>query len=377
MKKIVFVTGTRADYGKMKSLMKATECDSDFEAFIYVTGMHLDPLFGSTYHEVEKDGYSNIYLAFENSNSNSMSINLGKLVVNFTNYVNSINPDLIVVHGDRVDAFGAAIVGALNNIRVAHIEGGELSGTIDESIRHSISKLAHLHFVSNRRAKDRLVQLGESEKAIFIIGSPDIDIMLSPSLPSLDEVKKKYDIVFPDFSILMFHPVTTSVGTLKEHTSALVNAVIKSQENYVVIYPNNDMGSQIILGEYSASFSKNPHFKLFPSIRFESFLTLLKNCHFIIGNSSAGVREAPIYGIPTIDIGSRQEGRYSFKDSTIVHVDPQEEQIFNAIQHCPEKKSGRFVFGSGNSTQLFMKIIKNEDTWNIPLQKKFNDLENL
>lgn len=178
-KRILFITGTRADYGKIKSIMKTMDRSDRYEVFIYVSGMHLLSQYGSTYREVLKDQYENVHVAFGQQHTDDMSYNLGVVLTNLAPYTAQVRPDIIVVHGDRIDALAGAITGALNNILVAHIEGGEISGTIDDSIRHAVSKFAHLHFVCNEEAKKRIIQLGESEKHIFVIGSPDIDIMLS------------------------------------------------------------------------------------------------------------------------------------------------------------------------------------------------------
>ena len=177
MKKIVFLTGTRADFGKLKSLMLISQKSEKFKVHIFVTGMHLNPLYGETVDEVIKAGFKNIY-KFENHDSiDFMDRILANTVQGFSQYVAKINPDLIIVHGDRVEALAGAIVGSLNNILVAHIEGGEISGTIDESIRHSVSKMSHIHLVSNLEAKNRLIQLGEFKNSIFVLGSPDLDLM--------------------------------------------------------------------------------------------------------------------------------------------------------------------------------------------------------
>ncbi|MDO4556959.1 MAG: UDP-N-acetylglucosamine 2-epimerase [Lachnospiraceae bacterium] len=189
MKKILFITGTRADYGKIKPLLLELEQSEDFEVHIYVSGMHLIEKFGLTYREVLHDGYKNVYIDFSQANKGIMSYDLGNIICDLTGYIEHVKPDMLVVHGDRIDALAGAVVGALNNIKVAHIEGGELSGTIDESIRHAITKFAHIHMVCNDEAKNRLIQLGEDRNHIYVIGSPDIDIMLSNTLPSLKDTK--------------------------------------------------------------------------------------------------------------------------------------------------------------------------------------------
>ena len=372
MKKILFITGTRADYGKIKSLLKEVEKDSNFELFIFVSGMHLVDKLGSTYREVLKDNYANVYVDFSQANSGIMSFDLGNVISDLTNYVRRIEPDMIVVHGDRIDAMAGAVVGALNNIIVAHIEGGELSGTIDESIRHAITKLSHLHLVSNQDAKERLIQLGEENARIFVTGSPDIDIMLSDKLPTIEEAKNRYGISYGKYAICMYHPVTTEIQYLQEHIRNLVDALIKSEKDYVVVYPNNDLGSDIIINEYKR-FEGNNHFRVFPSLRFEFFLTLLKNSDFMIGNSSAGIRETGVYAIPSIDLGTRQRGRYTEKNKNLQHVEEKCGLIIHAISQIDNYRVKSYQFGKGNSTERFMSIINDESIWNMNIQKVFVD----
>ena len=375
MKKILFITGTRADYGKIKPLIRAIEDSDKFEAYIYVSGMHVIPMFGNTYKEVLKDKYKNIYVDFGLVHSNSMSLNLGNVICRLSGYVQHVNPDMIVVHGDRIDAMAGAVVGALNNIKVAHIEGGEISGTIDESIRHAISKFAHIHFVCNEEAKKRLVQMGESKEHIYIIGSPDIDIMLSDKLPTLEMAKEKYEIPFDEYGILMYHPVTTEYNKVPDNIKHVVDAVLKSNENYVVIYPNNDQGSEFILNEYKR-LKDNDKICIYPSVRFEYFLTLLKNAKFVLGNSSAGVRETGVYGIPAIDVGNRQTGRYSINMiKNIQHVMKNEEAICNAIKNIGNYKTKGSFYGDGNSVNKFMEILNRSELWELELQKKFVEKE--
>lgn len=377
MKKIIFLTGTRADYGKLKSLMKRVEESIDFELYVFVTGMHMLQKYGSTYHEIEKDGFKNIYkyINQKSTSSHHMDIALSNTITGLSNYCDEISPDMIVVHGDRLEALAGAIVGAFNNIKVMHIEGGEVSGTIDESIRHSITKMSHFHLVANEEAKRRIIQLGEKEETIFVFGSPDIDIMYSENLPKIADVKDKYSINFDNYSILMYHPVTTEVDTLKENIKQVVDAVIESERNYVVIYPNNDSGSDIILKEYKR-FEDNNKFIVYPSMRFEYFLTLLKECDFIIGNSSSGIREACAYGKLAIDIGNRQKGRYNDNIVNISHVYENKEQILleiNTPKYLDEITISHF--GDGKSDEKFLEIISSENIWKSDIQKRFIDID--
>ena len=373
IKKIVFLTGTRADFGKLKSLIAITSKNRRFEVHIFVTGMHMNPKYGRTVNEIEKCGYKNIFTYYNHMDYDSMDVVLSKTINGFSSFVKDIRPDLIVVHGDRVETLAGAIVGALNNILTAHIEGGEVSGTIDELIRHSVSKLSHLHFVSNSIAKKRLIQMGELPKSIFEIGSPDIDILLSSKLPSINEVKKYYEINYNSYGIVLFHPVVTEMEEIKNHARNLADALIESGRNYVVIYPNNDKGSDKIFDEYER-LRESDKIRYLPSLRFEYFLTLLKNAEFIIGNSSSGIIEAPYYSTPSINIGTRQNNRVKNKD--IIHCDYSKQEILDAIKKVVVAKNSKIkkLFGSGGSDKKFLKIVSGDQVWKISKQKMFQDL---
>jgi len=248
-----------------------------------------------------------------------------------------------------------------------------LSGTIDEIIRHSTSKMSHIHFVSNNEARQRLIQMGELDDSIHIIGSPDLDVMFSKKLPNIFEVKKYYEIVFSDYAVVMFHPVTTEFEKMKYYVSQFVDSLLEDNNNYVIIFPNNDLGSKIILDEYKR-LENNKRFLIYPSIRFEYFLTLLKKSNFIIGNSSAGIREAPYYNVPTINIGSRQSNR-SFNKS-IINTDYNKKNILKGIKEVVKIKTEKTYndFGSGNSSKKFVEILKLKNFWNTNNQKQFKDL---
>ena len=373
MKKIVFITGTRADFGKIKTIIHATDNSSEFEAYTYVTGMHLLKEHGLTYKMIEKEDYTNIYVEKEIKLVEKMDINLANTIICFSRYVNKVKPDFIVVHGDRIDALAAAIVGILNNIRVIHIEGGELTGTVDDSIRHAITKISHIHFVANEESKFRLIQLGEKEESIRIIGSPDIDIMLSDELPSLLSIKEKYKINYDNYAIMMYHPVTTELDKIEEHITSVIEATEKSNKNYIWIYPNNDNGSKIILDRLSKI--NNKKISIFRCFEFEEFLTLLKNCEFIIGNSSAGIREACVYGIPCINIGTRQNNRFPEKIlKNIINTTEDVVEIGKCIEKINNYRYKSTYFGEGNSTELFMKAMIDTEFTDQSIQKSFVDM---
>ena len=370
MKKIVFITGTRADYGKIKSVIKMLDNSNTFDVYIYVTGMHLLEKYGNTYIEIQKDGFNNIFLSKRIDNSLSMDEILANNILQFTKFVKNIKPDMIFVHGDRVEAMAGAIVGALNNIYVSHIEGGEISGTIDESIRHAISKLANFHFVSNESSKKNSIQMGEDANNIFIVGSPDIDIMVKNNY-DIDYIKKKYNINFENYAIMIYHPVISEIDFLKNKIKVLVDSIIESDRNYVVIYPNNDMGSDIILEEYKRLIG-NDKIIMYPSIRFEYFLTLLKYSDFVIGNSSLGIRESGFYGIPTINVGTRQNGRYDLRtQKNICCVNEKKLEIINAINEIEKYKYKDKMFGNGDSDKRILKILECDKLWKRNIQKKF------
>jgi len=373
-KQILFLTGTRADFGKLKSLIEVLLDDERFEVQIFATGMHMDRRYGYTVKEIEKCGYPRIFKFINFDQESPMDLCLARTIEGLSNYVNQERPDLIVVHGDRVETLAGAIVGALNNILVAHIEGGEVSGTVDDMLRHSISKLSHAHFVSNGEAKKRLIQLGEDSQSVFPIGSPDVDLMFSDRLPHFDDVLEYYEIPFRKFGILVFHPVTTEIEHLADYSQNLVNAINQTDLNMIGILPNNDQGTHHIQENFERGFADNDRVIFFPSIRFENFLVLLRSAQMIIGNSSAGVREASYYGVPSIDIGTRQSMRS--RAHNILHCPYDQASISQAIKGAMAlgRTAPTLGFGAGDSNQRFYKVLSKDSFWDIPQQKSFKDV---
>lgn len=372
--KIVFLTGTRADFGKIKPLIKTCEEYENIDTHVFITGMHMLKKFGRTYKEVERSFNKNTFKYFNTRNEDSMELALSKTIEGFSLYIDEIEPSIIVVHGDRIEALAGALVGSLKNIRVIHIEGGEVSGTIDDSLRHAISKLSQIHLVSNQKAQDRLIQMGEDKNAIKIIGSPDIDVMFSDNLPDFKEVLSHYEIPFTNYGIFMYHPVTTEINDLPSKIVELEKVLNRIDFNLVIIYPNNDLGSNLLI-QLIDKFKKKNNFKIYPSINFESFLVLLKHSKVIIGNSSAGIREAPHYDVPTVNIGTRQNGR-AFEES-IIDTGESASEILTNIKFAlekPRKDSVKLIesFGEGNSSELFKELIEQDYFSSIPIQKKLN-----
>lgn len=374
-KRIAFLTGTRADYGKIKPLLRKVEDSTDFELIVIATGMHTLAEFGLTINEVIKDKIGELHTFSNQSIGDKMENVLANTISGLSETIKTLNLDLLVVHGDRLEALAGAIVGAFNNLKVAHIEGGEVSGTIDGSIRHAITKFSHIHFVSNSEAANRLIQLGEQSNTIFEIGSPDTDSIFNDYLPDILETKSHYEIPFEKYGILIFHPVTTEIDSLRNQVQNIVDALIQTKLNYIVIRSNNDSGYSEIEAGYK-KFEGNVNFKKFPSIRFESFLSLLKNSEFIIGNSSAGIREAQYFNIPAINIGSRQKNRSN--SNHIINVSPTTEDIIEAVKNIKslDFSSGlKLDFGMGNSGELFLQILNSQEFWEIPIDKTFIDLQ--
>lgn len=371
-KKVLFLTATRADFGKMKPLIQRVKEAEEFEYGLFVTGMHMLSRYGFTYDEICKCGFDNMfsYINQDGSINSQMDLVLGNTIIGLGHYIREFRPELIVVHGDRSEALAGAVVGALNNILVAHIEGGEVSGTVDELIRHAVSKLSHLHFVANAEARQRLIQMGEASESVFVVGSPDLDVMLSSDLPSLPEVASKYEIDFSDYAIFVYHPVTTEQQSIKQGIEAAIDAVLDSGWNFVVIYPNNDSGSEIIFQAFER-FQGLRRIRVLPSMRFEYFLSLLKNARVIVGNSSSGIREAPAYGVPTVNIGTRQTNRFHYR--SILDVAENKDAILSAFQHLPRSITPSTHFGDGRSAERFIAELRTPRLWATPRQKQFQD----
>lgn len=368
---LLFVTGTRADFGKLEPLAIAAR-DSGFSVGFFVTGMHMLDRYGLTKHEVHKLSGVAVHEFLNQRPGDPQDMVLAKTVIGFSDFVTEHRPDLVITHGDRVEALACTLVAATNYIRCAHVEGGEVSGTIDEIFRHCNSKLASAHFVSSDDAARRVMALGEPAETIHIIGSPELDFHSQPSGVTLADVRQRYAIPFDDYGICVFHPVTSETATMGAQAAALYGALAASERNFVLIAPNNDPGSEAIFAVLRGL--PQDRFRLIPSMRFGHFSELMKNAACMIGNSSAGVREAPFLGVASLDVGTRQHNRASAPSIRFCDADDSA-----AIAGFLAREWGRSYprdngFGTGSAADRFLAVLKDDAFWARGLQKEFRDI---
>ncbi|MDC3148969.1 UDP-N-acetylglucosamine 2-epimerase [Prochlorococcus sp. AH-716-I05] len=369
-KKLLFITGTRADFGKLQPLASSA-VQEGFEVCFFITGMHMLEKYGLTKLEVIKHKEFQHFEFLNQRQGDKQDTILSKTIIGFSDYIDEIKPDLVVIHGDRIEAVACSLVAATNYYLTVHIEGGEVSGTIDEIFRHCNTKLCAVHLVSSKEAKKRVIQLGEDEKDIYVIGSPELDLHLQDSGVTISEVKERYDINASEYGICIFHPVTSERETIKFQAERLFEILSQTKKYFVVILPNNDPGCEDIKSVIKKLNKK--YFRVLPSMRFNYFSELMKNCGIFIGNSSAGVREAPFLGVPSIDIGTRQTNRARSK--SIFQCHPEEIKFIEEL--IEENWYKRFKpdksYGVGNASAAFVSILKNKNFWKRSLQKIFNE----
>lgn len=368
---VLFVTGTRADFGKLEPLAVATR-DAGFDVSFFATGMHMLQRYGLTKFEVHRTPGVRVHEFLNQRPGDPQDMVLAKTVIGFSDFVKESKPDLVVIHGDRVEALACALVCATNYIRCAHIEGGEVSGTIDEIYRHCNSKLASQHFVSSQEAARRVMALGEPAQNIHAIGSPELDFHAGPSGVTLAQVRERYAVPFDDYGICVFHPVTSEEDTMGAQADALFGALEQSGRNFVVIAPNNDPGSAAIFDAIARL--PQERFRVLPSMRFAHFSELMKNAKAMVGNSSAGVREAPFLGLTSLDIGTRQTNRA--KAPSVFFADATDSAAISAFLQAQWGKAypRHDAFGGGNAAARFTAVLKSPDFWASSLQKTFHDI---
>lgn len=368
---LLFLTGTRADFGKLEPLAAAAR-DAGHRVTFFVTGMHMMDRWGLTKLEVSRMPGVAVHEFLNQRPGDPQDAVLAKTVTGFSDYASELKPDLIVIHGDRVEALAGALVAAMNYVRSAHVEGGEVSGTIDEVFRHCNTKLCTHHFVSSDAAARRVMALGEPAGSVHVIGSPELDFHARPSGLTLDEVRAHYDIPFADYGVAVFHPVTSEQATMGAQARALFGALQASGRRFVVIAPNNDPGSDAIFATLDGL--PKDRFRVLPSMRFAHFSELMKSAACMVGNSSAGVREAPFLGLPSLDIGTRQANRSDAGSVTACEASDSAAITAFLADQWGHRHPTHAGFGQGAAASRFVQVLGQQAFWDRPLQKAFQDM---
>lgn len=344
MRKILVITGTRAEYGILKPVLKAIKKNQKLELLLLATGMHLSSVFGYTAKEIEKDGFKidfKVKMLLKENSKAAMAESLGKGIMGMTKVFKVAKPDVVVVCGDRSEPFAAAIAGAYLGIPVAHLLGGDSAAgsNIDDSIRHAITKFAHIHFAASKDHADRIVKLGEDRWRVFATGSPAIDSILEAKKISNEEVVKKFNLNPKKPIILVIqHPTSINSGDAGREMRETLNAIAELKHQTVLIYPNADAGSKEMI-KVIQGYKKFPFIKTFRSLSSFDYLSLMNVASAMVGNSSSGIIEASSFGLPVINIGLRQRGRKKTKN--VIDVDHNKKEIKSAIEKALYDKSFR------------------------------------
>ena len=374
--KVLLVSGTRADFSKQEDLIKSIATGpKNIKAEIFCTGMHMRPDLGNTHVQFDELVPMGVKVhKRSNSCEEGMAVSFLETGKAFEKILNEDHYDAVILHGDRLEPLACAVMALIKGVKIMHIEGGELSGTIDEVIRHAISKMAHYHLVANDVAKERLIAMGENPGSIYLFGSLDIQIMLNRELPTWEEVSQRYFVKADEFSLVLLHSVVTDPEQTLMFAKLLKRYIeLKRDHFFIIIAPNSDDGSNSISSVFSEITSDN--FKMIPSMRFDHYLSALKICRVLIGNSSSGIREAPIYGVPVINLGTRQLGRSAELYEGMVNIEaPDEKMLFprlDAFISQFERFEPKNEFGQYDSIAVFKTAMSDLLLGKIALQKVF------
>lgn len=375
--RILFVTGSRGEWGYIRPILRLIEKDPELEYELCVTNMHLLPNFGLSEEEIKNDGFEikhRVFMSLDSYNHISQVKSLGIFLTSMADILASNNYDFIMLAGDRGEQLMGAIAGAYTYIPVGHIQAGEVSGNIDGAARHAIGKLAHVHFASNKDAEERLIKLAEEKFRVFNTGAPQVDEMVQTPLLKPDYFEKKYNFdITKEFFLVVQHPVTEEYDQAESQINITFNVLEEYKQKKVIILPNNDAGSIAIQNVIKER--KTLDNVVFANLSRIEYLTLMRYSSLIIGNSSSGLLEAPTYNIPAVNIGRRQDGRVS--GLNVIHTDFCEIKIKKAIKKALSndfklmlEKDGFNPYGDGNSSENILKIVKEiHDMKNLTIKK--------
>lgn len=383
MRKVCVITGTRAEYGLLYWLMKEIEADSNFELQIIATGMHLSPEFGMTYTEIEKDFKidKKVEMLLSSDTPIGISKSMGLAQISFAEAYDELKPDMVVVLGDRYEIFSAVSAAMIARIPIAHLHGGETTeGAFDESIRHSITKMSHLHFTATETYKYRVIQLGEDPSRVFNVGGMGIENIKRLELLSKEEFEKSIGFKLNEKNILVtFHPLTLENSTAKDQFQELLDAIDTLRyTNAIFTKANSDTDGRIINQMIDAYVSSHADKAIaFTSLGHLRYLSALQYVDAVVGNSSSGLAEAPSFKIGTINIGDRQKGR--IMADSVISAPPNKKGIINAFMKLYsdefQQKLETVVnpYGDGCASTQIIHIIRDVDLKDI-IKKTFYDL---
>lgn len=385
MRKVCVVTGTRAEYGLLYSTMKKLQYDTSIKLQLCITGMHLSPEFGMTYKKIEEDGFTVDYkveslLSSDSSQGISKSIGLG--INGFSDAFEYLNPDLLLVLGDRYEVLSAVISAMCHQIPVAHCHGGESTeGLMDESIRHSITKMSHIHFTSTEQFKNRVIQLGESPKRVFNVGALGIENINRMKLLKKKQLETVLGRTFSKINVIVtFHPVTLEDNTSKTKFKNLLDAVDDFNDIFIIFtYPNSDKNGRVIIKMIDKYVDKNStKSQKYSSMGQLNYLSTLKHFDLVIGNSSSGLIEAPSFKTPTINLGDRQRGRILAK--SVISCGTSKEEIIESMNRGLSKKFKDSLitmenpYGNKNASNQILSKLKSVKIDSI-LKKRFHNTD--
>lgn len=384
MKKICVITGTRAEYGLLSRLMKMIDADQDLQLQIIATNMHLSPEFGCTYKEIEADGFvidKKVQMLLSADNANATAKSMGLEMIGLADAYEDLSPDLIIILGDRYEMLVAASVALIYKIPVAHLHGGEITeGAYDDAIRHAITKMSHLHFTSTEEYRNRVIQMGENPDTVFNVGAIGIDNVKHEKLLTKPELEKSMGFTLGEKSLLVtFHPATLDNESVEKQCRALLSA-LSEYPDYKIIFtmPNSDTDGRIIvqlINEYVKGHAENAI--AFTSLGKLRYLSALKYITAVVGNSSSGIIEAPSFGIPTLNIGSRQKGR--IMASSVLNCDSDYPAIKHALGKILSEQFITFAKKTANpyekekTARNIFNVIKNSSFQNL-IQKSFHTI---
>lgn len=379
-KNILAVTGTRADYGLLSKTLKKINESNILSLNLCVTGTHLSKDFGMTKKFINEDGISidhQINIINENLNENSVSRSVGLMIQNFSKYLEELRPDLILLLGDRYEIFAAATSALINRIPIAHIHGGELSeGAFDDALRHSITKMSHVHFTSCEAHRNRVLQLGEPSNNVFNVGAPGVELIKLTRSLSKEEIFKNVGIRLSEKNfIITYHPETLNTElSPSQQINNLLSVLEKYEDtNLIFTQANADPGGQEINDEILKFLRKNPNASLHASLGQENYLSILNYCEAMIGNSSSALIEAPSFKLPVLNIGNRQRAR--MRSNNVIDCENDAFSIKRALQEVTFMNRELITnpFDGGETSLKIVETLENIDLKDI-LKKKFNDL---